>query len=166
MSSTLDTIRAMEELSRLDRGDPSLVAFSHRVRQRAEQEAARVGRRAGPGDLLSALENQIRSEIAYVPDPSAYEYVRSPAFLLSVDPRGDCDDHATLAKAAAWELGFSSPMSLRIGNGSGPDPFSHVLLAIPGSEIGVDGIAYVDSTVPRDQLPIVLRQNPITYLHR
>lgn len=166
MSSTLDTIQAMERLARLDRGDPSVVAFAERVRERATREAAAMGRRAEGLDLLSALEDQIRSEIAYVPDPTAYEYVRSPAYLLSVDPRGDCDDHATLAKAVAWELGFSAPMFLRIGRGSGKDPFSHVLLAVTGDQIGIDGYAYLDSTVARDQLPMILQQNPVQFLHR
>ena len=166
MSSTQDTINAMERLARIDRGDPALLAFVERVRERATVEAATMGRTADRTDLLSALEDQIRAEIAYVPDPAAYEYVRSPAFMLSVDPRGDCDDHATLAKAAALELGFAAPMFVRIGKGSGPDPYSHVLLAVAGEEIGIDGIAWVDSTVIRDQLPHILRQNPVTFFHR
>jgi predicted transglutaminase-like cysteine proteinase len=166
MSSTLDTIQAMERLAKLDRGSPAVVHFAEKVRERATREAATMGRRADKMDLLSALEDQIRSDIAYTPDPSAYEYVRSPAYLLSVDPRGDCDDHATLAKATAWELGFSSPMFLRIGRGKGPDPYSHVLLAVTGDEVNVDGLAYLDSTVTRDQLLSILQQNPVQFLHR
>jgi predicted transglutaminase-like cysteine proteinase len=166
MSNTQDTIQAMERLARLDRGHPALLGFVESVRVRARSEALREGRQVSRMDLLSALEDEIRQVVKYVPDPQEFEYVRSPAFLLMKDPRGDCDDHATLAKAAAIELGFSSPMFLRIGSGKGQDPYSHVLLAVSGDEIGIDGYAYLDSTVPRETLPTILRSNPIQFLHR
>ena len=164
--STLHTIHAMEELAAGDANHPAVIEFAEDVRARASMDAARAGRPGVGGvELLAALEELIRERIAYVPDPPTHDRVRSPAYLLTVLPEGDCDDQMTLAKAAAGQLGLRGRF-VRLGfRTDRRDPYSHVVLLFQAEDVGAPGDVLLDSTIKPELLPAVLGMMTVSHVH-
>lgn len=164
--STSDTIEVMRRLAAEDAQAPTVRLFAENVAALAHSRAASVGNLARPIDLAAALEDEIRDRIQYLPDPVTHERVRSPEYLLTVEPAGDCDDMITLALAVSRLLGIPGKL-LRLGAEpvvDPADPFSHVVLLIPAHVAQTSSDLIIDPTVEPSSLPAVLDSLPVRLL--
>lgn len=88
---------------------------------------------------IRAIQNWVRDNISYVPDPRLYEMLQTPPQTLHIGT-GDCDDKTILVCALLETLGFDTELLAVGGTGQGWAPtcgppgsvpeYSHVLGAV------------------------------------
>ncbi len=101
-----------------------------------------------------SIFNFVRDNIRYTKDPSGWEYIQTPLFLLEdirlyqqgkgERPIGDCDDMTTLSLSLLKSIGF--PVAIKVVSFRSDGRFSHVYGLV---KIGIDWIPF--DTVRPDQ---------------
>ncbi len=113
--------------------------------------------------VIRAIQNWVRDNIVYVPDPRLHEMLQTPPRTLS-RMMGDCDDKTILVCTLLETLGFKTELLAVGGSGSGwctacsasgeLPPYSHVLGAVQyGPKTGrkppfLDGWLTLETIVP------------------
>lgn len=82
---------------------------------------------------ITAVTNWVREHVQYVRDPNAWEYVKTPAVMISeISQRGramgDCDDHVLLLNTMLGTLGIKTKFTAVKINGS--PAFNHVVTEV------------------------------------
>ena len=91
---------------------------------------------------IALLQHFVRDQIAYIYDPTDYEWIQTPPRTLTLGT-GDCDDKAILLSALLESVGFQTQF-LAVG-GTGPgwsaaQGTSSEEGEIPGEDLSADGL--------------------------